>query len=66
MRPLYAMRGHDDVSDSRISLRVFMAALLAAIHVFLVFQRLIEQSPELNFRIDAAWSHQYGGRIPIR
>jgi hypothetical protein len=37
-----------------------------AIHVFLVFQHLSEKLSELNFRVDAAGSHQYGGRIPIR
>jgi hypothetical protein len=32
----------------------------------LVFQRFNEPSANLNFRLDAAWSHQYGGHIPIR
>jgi hypothetical protein len=45
---------------------IVMAGLVPAIHVFLTFQHFSEQSPKLNFRIDAAGSHPYGGRIPIR
>jgi hypothetical protein len=36
--------GHDGVSDSRVSNGVVMAARVAAIHVFLVFQRLSERA----------------------
>jgi len=43
-----------------------MAALVAAIHVFLVFQRLSEPASLLNFHLDDVGSHPYGGRIPIR
>src|SRR5258708_4933797 len=37
-----------------------------AIHVFLSFQCLSEQSLLLNFPLDTAWCSEYGGRIPIR
>jgi len=43
-----------------------MAALVAAIHVFLTFQGFSEPSPLLNFPLDTDGSAEYGGRIPIR
>jgi hypothetical protein len=54
------------LSDSWTSDRIVMAGLVPAIHVFLAFQYFSEPLPQLNFRIDAAGSDQYPGRIPIR
>ena len=44
---------------------IVMAGLVPAIHVFLVFQRLIELLLQLNFPLDADRSHLYGGLSPF-
>jgi hypothetical protein len=54
------------LSDSWTSDRIVMAGLVPAFHVFLAFQYFSEPLPQLNFRLDAAWSREYGGLIPIR
>ena len=49
-----------------MSHNIVMAGLVPAIHVFLVFQQLSEQSFLLNFPMDNVGLAAYGGRIPIR